>query len=94
MTFMGNAPSNAMVSFAVITVQTSMSMFLLGILSILAALLISYVYTALSPETALKHSLDKGIIAANFSLALASLIFFTWGVSTLIRGAHNLPVSP
>ncbi len=87
-THMGTAKSDAAFSFSLIAIKFSMAAFLIGIVLILVSILISYVYTALSPAEKLKHWLDTKIIGTNAVLSLASLSCFVCGVAFLVFGAN------
>lgn len=89
LTFMGNASDGAAVQFSLASVKAAMSAFLVGIVVMLIALIISYSYTATGPGYRYRDYWDKKIIAANAVLASVSLIAFVCGVANLISGAAS-----
>jgi len=87
-THMGTAKSDAAFRFNLNAIKSSMTVFLIGIVLIMTSLLISYIYTALSPYEKLKTWLDTKIIGTNAILALGSLSCFVAGVAILVFGAN------
>jgi len=86
--YMASATSDALIIFEIGGLQTAMYSFLVGILSILLALIVSYFYTALNFESRVRAWLDNKVIPANVFLALISLSVFGYGVRTLIESAN------
>ena len=95
MTFIGNASAQTAVYLSLGAIKLAMLSFLVGIASILLALLISYSATASAPETSYSKFWNKRIIATNATLALISLGLFTFGVAVLLCGGTdslNMPI--
>jgi hypothetical protein len=91
LTFLGNASTSPIVEFDLGSIKSSMVAFLVGITSMLLALLISYSYTATAPEYSWHKFWNMWIIRLNSGLGLGALIAFIVGVSILISGAESPP---
>lgn len=89
LTFMGNADANAYINLSVGSIKLSLSMFLVGITSVLTALLISYSFTATAPGQKYEQYWDRWIIIFNSVLGLISIGAFVFGVIALIVGTEK-----
>ena len=88
MTYISGADADSLVQFSVQSVKLAMTAFLIGIVAILIALIVSYVYTALNTVSRLKNWLDTRLIPLNALFAIMSLSAFICGVLTLIQGTE------
>jgi hypothetical protein len=86
--YMAGAKSDSLVTFNLTGLKTAMYCFLSAIVATLAALLVSYVYTALNRSSTARHWLDSKIIPINAFLSLASLVSFAYGAASLISTAE------
>jgi len=91
LTLAGNAREDTLFFFSLASIKAAMWAFLIGITSVLIALLFSYSYTASAPETGWRNFWDQWIIRFNSVLALAAIVSFVFGVSMLIMGAASAP---
>ena len=87
LSFIGQSSTDAAIQFDLSSVKCAMWSFLLGIVSILFGLIISYSYTATAPGWSYKEFWDARIIKFNSFLGIASLLAFVFGVASLIFGA-------
>ena len=87
LTFMGNASQDAAIQFSIEAVKGSMIAFLVGIVAVLVALIVSYTYTATAPSEGYHKFWDGWIIPLNAVLAVVSLAAFVCGVIQLVVGA-------
>lgn len=87
LTFAGNADAARMIWFEFESIKCAMRSFLLGIVSILLALIISCSYTATAPQYAWHKFWDKWIIRFNSFLGIVSVGAFVVGVGILISGS-------
>ncbi|MFP4451308.1 MAG: hypothetical protein ACLFP0_10320 [Rhodosalinus sp.] len=86
--YMAGARMDSLVTFGLAGLKTAMYCFLSAIVLVLAALLVSYIYTALNFQSPLRQRLDTKIIPINAVLSFASLALFAFGVVSLIRTAE------
>jgi vacuolar-type H+-ATPase subunit I/STV1 len=91
LTFIGNASGNAAFQLNLDSVRTSMLAFLIGIVSVLFGLIVSYSYTATAPGYRWRVFWDKHLIKLNALLGLVSLMAFAFGVFSLIIGTEATP---
>ena len=84
LTFIVGANEQSLFTFNVWSLQYAMASFLVGIVLILVALLVSYVFYAHPPETKVHRSLNNCIVAVNGGLVLSSIASFTSGVTLLL----------
>ena len=84
LTFIGGAKEQSLLTFEISSLQWAMGFFLVGIVSILIALLVSYVFYAHPPEEDVHQFLNKHIVIINGALAVISLASFTGGVMFLL----------
>ena|GEM_PF-3549086 len=82
--YMATATEEAQVVISLGGLKFALGFFLFGIVSVMTALGVSYVYTALNNLSPIKHSLDTKIIPLNAILCALSLGFFIAGVLILI----------
>lgn len=87
LTFAGNADSSRMIWFEFESIKSAMWSFLVGIGSILLALIFSYSYTATAPQYSWHKFWDRWIITFNCGFASTSVGAFLFGVATLINGS-------
>ena len=88
LTFIGNASAQSTVIISVGSIQVSICLFLIGIVTMMVSLVTSYVHEAVAPGSRVKYFLSKTVITINALCGLASLIFFVLGVSFIISGAQ------
>ena len=88
LTFIGNASASAAFQLNLESVRISMLAFLVGIVSVLFGLLISYSYTATAPGDSWRVFWDRHLIKLNAILGLVSLMAFAIGVGSLIIGTE------
>ena len=91
LTFIGNATASAVIQFNLGNLKGSMWAFLVGIVSVLLGVIISYSYTATAPESYYSQFWNRHIVLLNTLLALISLSAFILGVASLILGATDTP---
>jgi hypothetical protein len=87
LTFAGNADASRMIWFEFESIKSAMWSFLIGIASILLALIVSYSYTATAPQYAWHKFWDHWVIPFNVVLGLLSVGAFLFGVAVLISGS-------
>ena len=87
LTFAGNADATRMIWFELGSIKCAMWSFLIGIVSILLALIFSYSYTATAPQYAWHKFWDDWIILFNSILSIVSVVSFVVGVAMLISGS-------
>ncbi|MGJ8618568.1 MAG: hypothetical protein ACSHWS_17125 [Sulfitobacter sp.] len=87
LTLVGNSTEKTAILFSLMSVKCSMVAFVLGIASILSALLVSYVFTANAPESKTSNFLNNYVVGINAFLGLLSLASFLAGSLILISGA-------
>ena len=89
LTFVGNATNDSQIVFEISSIRCAMRAFLIGIVSTLVGLIVSYSYTATAPEYRWHKFWDRHIILFNSSLAIVSVAAFSWGVCSLIAGSST-----
>ncbi len=87
LTFAGNADDSRMIWFERGSIKCAMLSFLIGIASILLALIVSYSYTATAPQYCWHRFWDNWIIPFNVVLGISSVGAFLLGVGVLIAGS-------
>lgn len=87
LTFAGSADVSRMIWFEFGSIRCAMWSFLIGIASILLALIFSYSYTATAPCYAWHKFWDDWIILFNSILGIVSMGAFLVGVAILISGS-------
>ncbi|MBC7131540.1 MAG: hypothetical protein H5U16_00350 [Roseovarius sp.] len=87
LTFAGNADASRMIWFEFESIKCAMWSFLVGIASILLALIISYSYMATAPQYCWHSFWDNWIIPFNVVLGILSVGAFLFGVGVLISGS-------
>ena len=87
LTYLGNSATTARFFIPLDTIKCSLASFLVALCSLLLALLISYTFTASSPETGWSKFWNDWIIPLNAFCALVSLFGFTVGSLVLVLGA-------
>jgi hypothetical protein len=88
--YMASASTDAIIRFNADSVQKSIFLFLAGIVSIMLALLLSYMYTALNFKSGTRNWLDAKLIPANIILGVISLGCFSFGVISLARSVQTI----
>ncbi len=84
LTFIGGAKEQSLFTFEASSLQWAMGFFLAGIVLILFALLVSYIFYAHPPEDNVHQFLNEYIVKINGTLAVVSLASFTVGVIFLL----------
>lgn len=87
LTFLGNASSQTMLTLPLGTIQDAMKLFLAAIASMMVSLLVSYSYTATSPNEYYRQFWDRHIIRLNFVCGLVALVCFLLAILSLVFGA-------
>ena len=85
LTIIGGAKEQSLFTFEVSSLQWAMGLFLAGVVLILIALLISYVFYAHPSESKAHQFFDRNIIKINGALAVISLFCFAGGVIFLLK---------
>ncbi len=84
LTFIAGAKNQSLFTFAVWALQYAMALFLGGIISILMALFVSYIFYAHPPESKTHQCLNKFIVVLNGVFACSSMALFAGGVILLL----------
>ena len=87
--YMAASNKDSLITFSLAGLKFSLSSFLVGIVSVMAALVTSYAYTAPNFSSPSKHWLDTKIIPINVILCSISLISFVLGVVSLIATSSS-----
>ncbi|WP_299726385.1 hypothetical protein [uncultured Tateyamaria sp.] len=86
MTFLGNASAQTSITVKICVIKQAMTSFVVGICSILIALLISYTYTAAHPDTAWHRYWDRWVISVNAGMAIICIGSLIIGLVLLLSG--------
>ena len=84
--FVGSLTETSPLQFSGANIHWALSCFLVGIVSILVALLASYTFYASPPETRLYQFWNRFIVQWNSTWAIVSLVSFIFGFVFLIFG--------
>ncbi len=89
LTYLGNASAQTAVSIPLTHIKFAMTCFLIGIVSIMVTLLVSYSFTATNPQTSYSQFWNRWIVLFNGGMALVCLISFCLSVVALLNGAES-----
>jgi hypothetical protein len=89
LTFIGNAQAQTAFFVPLHTLRLSLACFLVALVSLLVALVVSYSFTATAPESRYSIFWNRWIVALNSILALMSLVTFALGVLFLLLGTSS-----
>lgn len=84
----GSSTSESPISFDLASLKCAMTAFLVGIGTIMIALLVSYIFTANNAASGLTAFLNTKIVLINSLLALVSLAALVCGILSLIVGVQ------
>jgi hypothetical protein len=89
LTFLGNASNEAAIVIVLSSIKRALACFLVGIVSVLSALVVSYSYTASAPTTSWHKFWKRWIISLNSVVAIIAIAAFASAVIALINGASS-----
>ena len=90
LTFLGNASAQTMVTIPLGSIKWAMFCFLAAIASMMFGLLVSYAFTATTPESRFANFWNEHIVKFNFSLGFFALSAFIAALCILIFGAAQV----
>ena len=88
LTYIASATTNAAIVFETLAIKRALVFFLLGIVLVLAALMLSYAHEGTEPERRFKQWTNRRIVECNIVLVCFSVVSFCVGVLFLIFSAQ------
>jgi len=88
LTFIGSAPETVSISIELLSLKKAIFSFLVGILTMFAALAFSYAYTATNPTNMFHQSADLWVIKVNLALGGLAAFAFAAGVTFVLCGTY------